>query len=141
MSNPTFKPGVDNADWALATDNAKEAAANVGEMASHAASAVGAMARQAASDAGKKADDLTASAGAGIQDLGDKLSKSSPRDGMLGNASRMFARRVRDSGQYIERSKLSGMTEDVAQFIRKNPIPAVLIALGVGWFAARKLRT
>ena len=37
--------------------------------------------------------------------------------------------------------KFSGMTEDVAQLIRKNPIPAVLIGIGLGWFAARALRS
>ena len=64
-------PGVKNQEWAQAADNAKEAAASVGEMACHAASAVGGMASQAACDVGKRADDLTASAGVGIQGWGD----------------------------------------------------------------------
>ena len=141
MSNSTRTPGVNNQEWAQATDDAKEAAASVGEMASHAASAVGAMASQAACDVGKKADDLTASAGVGIQGLGDRLSKNAPQAGVLGSASQAVARTVKDGGKYMEDAKLSGMTEDIAQLIRRNPIPAVLIGFGLGWFLCRKLRS
>ena len=140
MSNSILTPGVNNQEWAQAADKAKEAAASVGEMASHAASAVGAMASQAACDVGKKADDLAASAGAGIQGLGDRLSKNVPQGGVLGTVSQAVARTVKDGGKYIEDAKLSGITENIAQLIRRNPIPAVLIGFGAGWFACRKLR-
>jgi hypothetical protein len=33
------------------------------------------------------------------------------------------------------------MTEDIVQLIRRNPVPAVLIGIGLGWFAWRKLRS
>ena len=140
MSNSTLASNVKE-DWNQATNKAREAAASVGEMASHAACAVGSMASHAACDVGKKADDLTASAGIGIQELGDRLSKNTPHSGVLGSASQAVARSVKDSGEYLEGAKLSGMTEDFAQLIRKNPLPAVFIALGLGWFVARKLRS
>lgn len=141
MSNSTLTPGVKSNEWSQAESKAREAAADVGEMAGHAASAVGAMASQAACDVGKKADDLTASAGVGIQGLGDRLSRNAPHTGVVGNASQSFARSVKEGGEYVEDAKLSGMTEDVAQLIRRNPIPAVLIAIGLGWFVASKLRS
>ena len=141
MSNSTLTPCVNNDEWTQAAGKAQEAAASVGEMASHAGSAVGAMANQAACDVGKKADELTASAGAGIQQWGDRLSKNAPHSGVLGNASQAIARTVKDGGEYLEDAKLSGITEDIAQLVRRNPIPAVLIALGLGWFAAHKLRS
>ena len=139
MSNSTLTPCVNNDEWTQAAGKAKEAVASVGEMASHAGSAVGAMASQTACDVGKKADELTASAGVGIQGLGDRLSKNAPHSGVLGNASQAVAKTVRDGGEYLEGAKLSGMTEDVAQLVRRNPIPAVLIAIGLGWFVGRKL--
>jgi methyl-accepting chemotaxis protein len=141
MSNSTRTPDVNNQEWTQVADDAKEAAASMGEMASHAASAVGAMASQAASDVGKRADELTASAGAGIQELGDRLSKNAPQAGVLGSASQAVARTVKDGGKYIEGAKLGGMTEDIAQLIRRNPIPSVLIGFGLGWFLCRKLRS
>ena len=148
MSNSTMIPSGNKQEWAPTADKTKEAAgkakeavASVGELASDAACAVGAMASRAACDVGKKADDLTASAGAGIQEWGDRLSKNAPHAGVLGSASQAFARTVKDGGEYLEGAKLSGLTEDIAQLIRRNPIPAVLIALGLGWCAAGRLRS
>ena len=131
MANSTLTPGV-NKEW-------NQAAASASDMASHAASAVGAMASQTASDVGRQADDLTASAGVGIQQLGNRLSQNAPHAGMLGSVSQAAAKTVKDGGEYIEHAKLSGMTEDLAQLVRRNPIPAILIALGLGWVVGRKL--
>lgn len=158
MSNSTTTLGVKKEDWAQAADKAKEAASSVGEQLSQAGTAIGAMvsqagsavgsmasqagsmASQAASDVGRKADDLTASAGVGIRHLGDRLDRSGPQEGVLGSASHAVAKTVRDGGEYLEDAKLSGVTRDVAQLIRQNPIPAVCIAIGLGWLMARKLR-
>ena len=150
MSNSTFPPIANRFDGVA--DKAKEAAANVGEaasqavhvtrdLASDAGCAVGSMASQAACDVGQKANDLTASAGAGIKGLGDKLSQNAPRTGMVGNASQAVAKSVHDGGQYLEDAKFTGMVEDVAQLIRRNPIPAVFLAIGLGWVVARKMRS
>ena len=150
MSNSTPSPIVNRFEGAV--DQAKEAAANVGEAASHAirtggelareaGCAVGSMASQTACQVGQKADDLTASAGAGIKGLGDKLSHNAPHSGIMGSASQSMAKSVHDGGQYMQDAKLSGMVEDVAQMIRRNPFPAVFIAIGLGWFVARKMRS
>jgi len=132
--------GVNSPEWGQAADSAKKAATAVGAMAGHAASAVGGVASQAAHDVGTRADDLTASAGARIQGLGDQLSKGMPHNGMLGNASQSVAQGIKDGGQYVERAKLSGMSEDVTELIRRNPITAVLIAVGLGWFVSRLVK-
>ena len=150
MSNSTFPPIANRFDGVA--DKAKEAAANVGEaasqavqvtrdLASDAGCAVGSMASQAACDVGQKANELTASAGAGIKGLGDKLSQNAPRTGMVGNASQAVAKSVHDGGQYLEDAKFTGMVEDVAHLIRRNPIPAVFLAIGLGWVVARKMRS
>ena len=140
MSNSTLTPSVDKQDWAQAAEKAKEAAAYLGEMANRAASAVGAMASQAANSVGTKADDLTASAGAGIQGLGDKLSKNTPHAGVLGSVSQSVADTVKEGGEYLEDAKLSGMTGDVVRLIRRYPIPAAIIGIGLGWLAWRKMK-
>jgi hypothetical protein len=119
---------------------AGDVATAVGAMASKAACDASSMASQAACDVGKKADNLTASAGAGIQQWGDMLSKNAPHESVLGSASQAVAKSVKDGGDYLEHAKLSGITEDIAHLVRRNPIPAVMIALGLGWLAAHKLR-
>lgn len=128
-----------NDEWNQAADKAKEAAACVGDMTTHATAAAGAMAQQAASDIGRRADDMAARAGANMQDWGDRLDRQSPQQGVFGKASRSAAQALQSSGQYVESSKLSGMTEDLADLIRRNPLPAILIAVGLGWFVGRKL--
>jgi ElaB/YqjD/DUF883 family membrane-anchored ribosome-binding protein len=112
-----------------AMDKAKDAATSVGDMASNAVSAVG-----------KKADSLTATAGADIRKLGDTLSERSPHEGFLGHASQAVAETLHDSGQYIEDAKLSGMAEDVTKLIKRNPVPAVLIGVGIGFILGRAMR-
>jgi hypothetical protein len=150
MSNSTL-PLIANR-FEGAADKVREAAANVGDaanravttagdMATDAGCAVGSMASQAACQVGQTADDLTARAGAGIKGLGDKLSHNAPHSGIMGSASQSVARSVHEGGQYVQDAKLSGMVEDVAQMIRRNPLPAVFIAIGLGWFVARKMRS
>lgn len=126
-------------EWEQAAGKAREAAACVGEMAGHAAAAAGAMASQAAEGAGKRAEEWTTRAGSGIQSWGDQLNRQGPRQGVLGNASQSVAHAFQESGQYIESAGLRGITKDMATVIRRNPVPAILIALGFGWFVGRKL--
>ena len=138
MSNSKATPCVDQQEWAQAERSAKVAVASVGEMASHSVSAVGAMARNAVGDIGQEADHLTAKAGVCIEELGDRFSKNGPQSGILGNASQAVAGAVKESGEYLQDAKLTGITADIAHVIRRNPIPSILIAMGVGWFLGRK---
>lgn len=141
MSTSKVAPNANKSDWSQTTEDAKKVAASVGEMASHAATAVGHIASQTASDVGRSADSVAASAGVGIQGLGERISQNTPHSGIIGNASQSVADSVRRGGQYIEHAKLSGMTDDVANLIRQNPISSVLIGIGLGWFVARNMRS
>jgi ElaB/YqjD/DUF883 family membrane-anchored ribosome-binding protein len=135
-----------------AVDKAKGAASAVGEMVgnaasavgqsvSHAASSVGQGVSSAASAVGHKAEDLTSSAGAGIRHLGETLQQKAPHEGMLGNASQAVASTVTNTGRYIEEAGLSGMMDDLTEVIRRNPLPAVLVGVGVGVLIGRLLRS
>ncbi len=141
MSNPTTRSAMDagNNEWNQAAERAKEAAACVGDMATHAVTAASTIASQFACDAERKADDLTARAGAGMQTFADRIAKQAPRQGAFGNASQSAAHALQESGQYLETAKLSGVAEDFANLVRQNPLPAILIAVGLGWFIGRKL--
>lgn len=139
MPSPTVNSGVSNNEWNQAGGKAKDAAASAGEMAGHAAMAVSEMASHAACEIGKEADALTARAGSGIQELGDRLSRNTPKSGLMGTASQRVAETVKEGGAYVQNAKLSGITEDFAHLIRRNPIAAVCVALSLGWFVGRKL--
>jgi len=138
-TNPTLEKAKDVASQAM--DKAKEGAATVGHMAGQAASSVGHMAGQAASSVGKTADNLTSSAGASLKNLGETLRENAPREGMLGGASQAVANSIKDSGKYLEEAGLSGVAEDMTELIRRNPVPAILIGIGVGFLIGRAMRS
>lgn len=118
----------------------KERLGSIGEMAESAVASVGEMASHAASNIGESADNLAASAGRSVQHLGEQIGRSTPHSGMLGSMSQSVARTVSEGGEYIESSKLSGMGEDLARVIRRNPIPTIFIAMGLGWMASRIMK-
>jgi hypothetical protein len=138
-TNPTLEKAKEQGSQAF--DKAKDAASTVGHLAGEAAASVGHMASQAASSVGKTADNLASSAGTSIKNLGETLSQQAPREGMLGSASQTVANSIKDSGRYLEEAGLSGVAEDVTQLIRRNPVPAILIGIGVGFLIGRAMRS
>jgi len=137
MANTTTHKGNNPS----AMDKAKDAGYQAVDKAREAASSVGEMASQAASAAGKTADNLTSSAGTGIKNLGDTISQNTPKEGIVGTASQAVASTLKQGGRYIEESGLSGMAEDATDLIRRNPVPAVLIGIGVGFLLGRAMRS
>jgi hypothetical protein len=117
-----------------AADKAKDAASHAGEAVKDAAQAAGHTVAQ-------KAEQATSAVGSGMQSLADTVRHHTPESGMLGSASRSVADTLDHTGKYIEDRNLSGMMEDVTGLIKRNPIPAVLLGLGVGFLLGRALRS
>jgi len=111
-----------------AVDKVKDAASHAGEAVSSAASAVG-----------QKAEDAVGAVGGGIQNLAGQVRDSGPREGMLGTATRAVADGLEGTGKYIEDKNLSGMMDDMTGLIKRNPVPAVLLGLGIGFLIGRAL--
>jgi len=133
-----------------AMDKGREAAGHAGDAASHAAQAVGQKAsdlastvahkaQDAASTVGHKAEDATATVGHGMQTLAGKVRDNTPHEGMLGSASTAVADAIEGAGKYVEDKNLSGMMDDVTGLIRRNPVPALLLGLGIGFLIGRAL--
>jgi hypothetical protein len=126
-------------------DKIKEAAAGVGAKAREAASAVGDMVSSAASTVGstisKSADKATSATGSGVKQLGETIKEKGPHDGVLGSATRAVGDSLEKGGKYLEQEGLSGMMEDVTQLIRRNPMPAILVGIGLGFLIGRTLRS
>jgi hypothetical protein len=68
------------------------------------------------------------------------LRERGPQDGMLGTASGAVADRLDTAGRYLQEEGLVGMAEDVTELIRRNPIPAMLVGIGLGFMLARLFR-
>jgi ABC-type transporter Mla subunit MlaD len=119
-------------------------AADLEERARQTASSIGSTvadkARQATAYVGEKAERATEAVGAGMENLGSTIREHEPAAGRLHNAGEAVARKLENGGRYIEEQGLKGIGEDVTNLIRRNPIPALLIGVGIGLLVARMAR-
>jgi len=118
-------------------DRAKDAAAAVADKAKETASNVMHSAENAASYVGHRAEDATSAVGGGLKSLGSTIREHAPNSGMIGDASAGVAKTLESAGRYLQEEGLKGVADDVTNLIRRNPIPALLVAVGVGFLLAR----
>ena len=121
-------------------DKAKEIGATVGDKAKEIGSAVGDKARELASTAGQKASNLTARVGGGMESLGESIREHTPHSGTAGAVASRVADNLERGGRYVREKELSGMADDLADVIRRNPVPAILVGVGLGYLIARAIR-
>jgi hypothetical protein len=120
-----------------AAHTASDFAANVGHKAKEAASTVAHKAEDVASKVGHKAEDATTAVGSGMKSLAGTLREKAPHEGLLGSASSAVASTLETSGRYLEEEGLGGIAEELTNLVRRNPIPSVLIGIGLGYLIAR----
>jgi uncharacterized membrane-anchored protein YhcB (DUF1043 family) len=122
-------------------DQARDVAGNVADKARDVASNLADKARSAASAAGQQAEHLTSSAGSGLRSLGESVREHAPSSGYLGSAAQSVASGLESGGRYLQDQGLSGMGEDLTNLIRRNPIPALFVGIGLGFLLARLTRS
>jgi len=122
---------------ASAADKAKDVASSTMDKAREFAGTAADKAKDAASTVGRRAEDATHAVGSGMQSLAGTLRENLPREGMLGSAASTVAGSLESTGRYLEREGLQGIGEDVTTLIRRNPIPAMLVGIGLGFLLAR----
>lgn len=120
-----------------ATDFAHRATEAAGDVAQKATEKAG----QVASAVADKADSAVESVGSGLQSAGGALRENLPNKGVVGGATDTVAGALESGGKYLEEKGLSGISEDVTDLIKRNPIPAVLLALGLGYLIASATRS
>ncbi|MGH7172110.1 MAG: hypothetical protein ACRELG_17690 [Gemmataceae bacterium] len=118
----------------------ESAATQAGEAAQQAASSAMNKAQDLASTASKRVDEATAALGERVRSAGSTLRERGPHDGMLGTATGSVADSLEQTGRYLQEEGLVGMAEDVTQLIRRNPIPAMLVGVGLGFMLAKMFR-
>lgn len=122
-------------------DKGKDAARDVVEKGKEAASSAMQTAGDVAAAVGKKAQQATAAVGSGMQSLGETIHDSGPRGGIPGRVTDTVADALENTGKYLEEHGLSGIAEDVTNLVRRNPIPALLVGIGIGYLIARATRS
>jgi hypothetical protein len=118
-------------------DPAKDAVCSLGEKAKDSGSSVVQTAEDAAAYVGRKAEDATTAVGGGLKSLGNTLRTHTHQDGIVGEASAAVANTLESTGRYLQEEGLKGMANEVTNLIRRNPVPALLVAFGIGFLIAR----
>jgi hypothetical protein len=116
-----------------AKDFAADAAGKAKDMASSVTHKVG----DAASFVGKKAEDATSAVGSGMKSLADTIRENAPGSGPIGAAGSAVASTLESGGRYLQEHGLSGIGDDMTNLIKRNPIPALLVGIGLGFLIAR----
>jgi ABC-type transporter Mla subunit MlaD len=122
--NQTQKNWEDTANQAK--DKAKSVANDVADKA-----------KSAAGYAQEKADQGASYAGEGVENLGRTVRERGPQSGMLGKANQAVADTLEQTGEYLHEKGVSGMAGDLTTMIKNNPIPSLLIGVGLGFVLAR----
>jgi ElaB/YqjD/DUF883 family membrane-anchored ribosome-binding protein len=86
---------------------------------------------------GEVADDAASAAGSGLTSMSEGIKKHGPQEGMLGQAASTVASGLESAGKYLQEQGVSGAAEDLTNLIRRHPVPAVLIAAGIGFLVAQ----
>src|SRR5262245_26750536 len=103
------------------------------DVASEATRAAG----EVASNVGRRAEDAASAVGGGMQSLAGTIREKGPREGVFGTGSSTVASGLESGGRYLQEEGFSGIVDDLSGVIRRNPIPAVLIGVGIGFLLAR----
>jgi len=119
-------------------DKAKDVASTAMDKTREVASSVADKTKDMAGRAGQKADDMAGRAGSALEAAASTVRDNAP-GGMLGSAAHKVADTLEGGGRYLREEGLTGMAEDLTDMVRRNPIPALLLGLGVGFLLARAL--
>jgi ElaB/YqjD/DUF883 family membrane-anchored ribosome-binding protein len=128
------------ADTSDIRSSVESAASQAGEKVQQATSAAMSKAQELASTASKRADEATAALGERVKSAGSALRDRGPHEGMLGSATGAVADSLEHTGRYIQEEGVLGMVEDLTELIRRNPIPAMMVGVGIGFLLAKMTR-
>jgi ElaB/YqjD/DUF883 family membrane-anchored ribosome-binding protein len=117
-------------------DKANQASEYVSEQASKMASSAMHSAENAGKYMGQKAADTRHSVGSSIKSMGESLKSAAP-EGVMHDAACSLGETLTSTGQYLDEHGISAMTEDLTNVIKRNPLPAVFIAAGIGFLLAK----
>jgi len=97
-------------------------------------------ATQVGSQVADRADAATTTVGERMSDAAQTIRQKAPTSGPLADAADTAADTLQRAGTYLQEQDLSDMRADLEGLIRRHPIEAMLIGLGVGYLLARSTR-
>jgi vacuolar-type H+-ATPase subunit H len=105
---------------------AQDTASNLAEKAKERAGEV-------AHAAQERTDDALSAMGQRMSTMGGSLRQAAPRSGVVGSAAGAVADRLESGGHYLQEHGIGDITDDLAGVIRRNPVPSLCVAFGLGF--------
>jgi len=93
-----------------------------------------------ANEAGDKAQAAVGAVGCGMKSLAHNIREHAPQTGVVGSAASAVAQSLERGGHYLETEGLKEMGHDLTTLIRRNPIPALVAGIGLGFLIAQLTR-
>lgn len=81
-----------------------------------------------------------AAVGEKIGSLADVIREKAPQQGAVGTAATTVAEKLDVAGSYLQEKNIDHVLSDVSSMIRRYPVPALLVGLGIGYLLARSTR-
>ena len=120
-------------------ESATDTVTKTGEAVKGAASTVAHAAADAGSFIAHKAEDATSAVGGEMKSVALAMRDKGPHGGMLGSANSAVANTLESAGRELQEHGLTGIADDITNAVRRHPVPALLIGIGVGFLLARVL--
>ena len=111
---------------------AQNAAANLTQKAKEVTSTAAAKAEDVAHKAEHQTDSALSAVGEKMSSLASSIRSNAPQEGMVGSAASTVADKLDTSGRYLRASGVRRITDDLAEVVRRHPIPAVITVFSVG---------
>jgi len=124
-----------------ALEGVKNFASAAGQKASDAAHFAGQKAGEIANVAGQKAGEMANIAGQRAGEVAHIVGQhADSAKNATGEGIKSFGRSIESGGDYLKNTDFESMLGDVGQMIKRNPLPAVLLGVGLGFLLAAAVR-
>lgn len=138
-NRPTTSTGTQR-ELDRTADKAQNAAENVRDKAQDIAGDVKDRAQHLGTQAVDKADAATTTVGEKMTDAAQTIRERAPVSGPVADAADTAADTLQRAGNYLQQQDLSDMRADLEGIIRRHPMEALLVGLGLGYLLARSTR-
>ena len=117
---------------ASATEKVKNAARSVMDQTSDFRSEASSRLQNAGAYVSDKADDAAIAVGGQLKAASNAVRQNAPSEGTFANAAGSVAQSLQQAGESLEHDGVSAIGCQISKMIKNNPIPAVLMAIGLG---------
>jgi len=93
--------------------------------------------KESAAGAATKVAQAASVVGEKIGSLAEVIREKAPLEGTVRTAATVVAKKLDAAGSYLQEKDLGEMGGDLARLIRRYPLPALLIGLGIGYLWGR----